>query len=68
MTSHNSLENIRPWRTILRRKSRQISVGNLKIGGDAPILVQTMTNTLTSDAVSYTHLDVYKRQPNFSLR
>ena len=50
MTSHNSLENIRPWRTILRRKSRQISVGNLKIGGDAPILVQTMTNTLTSDA------------------
>lgn len=50
MTSHNSLENIRPWRTILRRKSRQINVGNLKIGGDAPILVQTMTNTLTSDA------------------
>jgi (E)-4-hydroxy-3-methylbut-2-enyl-diphosphate synthase len=50
MSSHNSLENIRPWRAISRRKSRQISVGNLKIGGDAPILVQTMTNTLTSDA------------------
>lgn len=50
MTSHNSIENIRPWRTIARRKSRQINIGNLKIGGDAPILVQTMTNTLTSDA------------------
>ena len=52
MTSHNSIENIRPWRTIARRNSRQISVGNLKIGGDAPILVQTMTNTLTSDAAA----------------
>lgn len=50
MSNHNSLENIRPWRTIVRRKSRQIEVGGLKIGGDAPILVQTMTNTLTEDA------------------
>lgn len=50
MTNHNSLENIRPWRIITRRKSRQISVGGLKIGGDAPILVQTMTNSLTSDS------------------
>lgn len=48
--SNHSLENIRPWRTIARRKSRQIDVGGLKIGGDAPILVQTMTNTLTEDA------------------
>jgi (E)-4-hydroxy-3-methylbut-2-enyl-diphosphate synthase len=41
---------VRPWRDIHRRKSRQISVGNVKVGGDAPISVQTMTNTLTSDA------------------
>lgn len=34
---------------ILRRKSRQISVGGVKIGGDAPISVQTMTNTETCD-------------------
>jgi (E)-4-hydroxy-3-methylbut-2-enyl-diphosphate synthase len=33
-----------------RRKSRKIRVGSLEIGGDAPIAVQTMTNTLTSDA------------------
>ena len=43
---HNSL---RPWRNIYRRKSRQISVGGVLIGGDAPIAVQTMTNTLTTD-------------------
>jgi len=40
---------IRPWRNIKRRQSRQISVGNVKVGGDAPISVQTMTNTLTTD-------------------
>ncbi len=44
--SHNSL---RPWRSIERRKSRQIMVGNVPVGGDAPITVQTMTNTLTTD-------------------
>ncbi len=43
---------IRPWRTIIRRKSRQISVGNVLVGGDAPISVQTMTNTLTTDAAA----------------
>ncbi len=42
--------SIRPWRDIIRRKSRQIMVGNVPVGGDAPIAVQTMTNTLTSDA------------------
>jgi (E)-4-hydroxy-3-methylbut-2-enyl-diphosphate synthase len=42
--------SIRPWRDIQRRKSREISVGNVKVGGDAPITVQSMTNTLTSDA------------------
>lgn len=35
--------------SIVRRKSRQIMVGNVPIGGDAPISVQSMTNTLTSD-------------------
>ncbi len=50
MSNHESLENIRPWRAISRRKSRQIEIGGLKVGGDAPILVQTMTNTLTEDA------------------
>jgi len=34
---------------IVRRKSRQIMVGNVPVGGDAPISVQSMTNTLTSD-------------------
>jgi (E)-4-hydroxy-3-methylbut-2-enyl-diphosphate synthase len=40
---------VRPWRDIHRRKSRQIHVGNVAVGGDAPISVQTMTNTLTTD-------------------
>ena len=43
------MSSIRPWRDIARRKSRQIMVGNVPVGGDAPISVQTMTNTLTSD-------------------
>ena len=41
---------LRPWRDIMRRKSRQIMVGNVPVGGDAPIAVQTMTNTPTEDA------------------
>jgi len=44
--SHNP---IRPWRNIDRRKSRQIFVGPVAVGGDAPISVQSMTNTLTTD-------------------
>jgi (E)-4-hydroxy-3-methylbut-2-enyl-diphosphate synthase len=44
------MSSIRPWRDIARRKSRQIMVGNVPVGGDAPITVQTMTNTPTSDA------------------
>ncbi len=44
--------SIRPWRDVIRRKSRQIMVGNVPVGGDAPITVQTMTNTLTSDAAA----------------
>ena len=47
-----SENHIRPWRNIYRRKSRQINVGNVAIGGDAPIAVQTMTNTLTTDIKS----------------
>jgi len=43
---------IRPWRTIIRRDSRQISVGNVLVGGEAPISVQTMTNTLTTDVAA----------------
>jgi hypothetical protein len=46
------LHHIRPWRRIERRRSRKIRVGSVEIGGDAPIAVQSMTNTLTSDAVA----------------
>jgi (E)-4-hydroxy-3-methylbut-2-enyl-diphosphate synthase len=42
--------SVRPWRDIVRRPSRQIMVGNVPVGGDAPVTVQTMTNTPTSDA------------------
>ena len=44
------MSSVRPWRDIIRRPSRQIMVGNVPVGGDAPITVQTMTNTPTSDA------------------
>ncbi|MEX0348057.1 MAG: flavodoxin-dependent (E)-4-hydroxy-3-methylbut-2-enyl-diphosphate synthase [Paracoccaceae bacterium] len=47
-----SLNHVRPWRNIYRRKSRQIMVGNVPVGGDAPISVQTMTNTLTTDVAA----------------
>jgi (E)-4-hydroxy-3-methylbut-2-enyl-diphosphate synthase len=43
------INHVRPWRNIYRRKSRQIMVGNVPVGGDAPISVQTMTNTVTTD-------------------
>lgn len=42
----------RPWRQIKRRKSRKIWVGNVPVGGDAPITVQSMTNTDTRDVVA----------------
>ena len=41
--------NIRPYREIKRRKTKEINVGNVKVGGDNPISVQSMTNTLTKD-------------------
>ena len=44
--------SVRPYRDIERRKSRQIRVGSVPVGGDAPITVQSMTNTLTSDVVA----------------
>lgn len=44
--------SIRPYRDIQRRKSRQIFVGPVPVGGDAPITVQTMTNTPTSDVAA----------------
>ncbi|MCB2133601.1 MAG: flavodoxin-dependent (E)-4-hydroxy-3-methylbut-2-enyl-diphosphate synthase, partial [Rhodobacteraceae bacterium] len=47
--SSDHLNHVRPWRNIYRRKSRQIMVGKVAVGGDAPISVQTMTNTVTSD-------------------
>ncbi len=37
---------------IVRRKSTQIMVGNVPVGGDAPITVQSMTNTLTTDVAA----------------
>jgi (E)-4-hydroxy-3-methylbut-2-enyl-diphosphate synthase len=42
--------HVRPWRAIERRKCRKIRVGSVEVGGDAPISVQSMTNTVTSDA------------------
>ncbi|MYA86960.1 MAG: flavodoxin-dependent (E)-4-hydroxy-3-methylbut-2-enyl-diphosphate synthase [Boseongicola sp. SB0662_bin_57] len=47
-----SLNSVRPWRNIYRRKSRQIHVGSVPVGGDAPITVQTMTNTDTTDVAA----------------
>ncbi|HQT61363.1 MAG TPA: flavodoxin-dependent (E)-4-hydroxy-3-methylbut-2-enyl-diphosphate synthase [Acidiphilium sp.] len=44
--------NYREYQQIIRRKSRQISVGPVKVGGDAPITVQTMTNTPTDDVAA----------------
>ena len=47
--SPNLMSSVRPWRDIARRQSRQIMVGKVPVGGDAPITVQTMTNTPTED-------------------
>ena len=50
---------VRPWRAIDRRVSRKIRVGNVEVGGGAPISVQSMTNTPTADAAAT--LDQIKR-------
>ncbi|HYD31142.1 MAG TPA: flavodoxin-dependent (E)-4-hydroxy-3-methylbut-2-enyl-diphosphate synthase [Azospirillaceae bacterium] len=44
--------SVRPYREIRRRKSRQIFVGKVPVGGDAPITVQSMTNTPTTDVAA----------------
>lgn len=44
--------SVRPYRDIERRNCRQIHVGDVPIGGDAPISVQSMTNTLTTDVAA----------------
>jgi (E)-4-hydroxy-3-methylbut-2-enyl-diphosphate synthase len=44
--------SVRPYRDIHRRKSRQVFVGKVPVGGGAPIAVQTMTNTLTHDVAA----------------
>ena len=41
--------SIRPFRDIKRRKTKEIKVGKVKVGGNTPISVQSMTNTLTTD-------------------
>jgi (E)-4-hydroxy-3-methylbut-2-enyl-diphosphate synthase len=41
--------SVRAYRDIIRRKSRKIRVGSVEVGGDAPITVQSMTNTVTAD-------------------
>ena len=43
------ISEIRPFRKINRKKTKEIRVGNIKVGGSNPITVQTMTNTLTTD-------------------
>ncbi len=43
------ISEIRPFRKINRKKTKEINVGKIKIGGNNPISVQTMTNTLTTD-------------------
>ncbi|MBN8889428.1 MAG: flavodoxin-dependent (E)-4-hydroxy-3-methylbut-2-enyl-diphosphate synthase, partial [Rhodospirillales bacterium] len=46
------MSSYRPYQHIERRKSRQIHVGAVPVGGGAPITVQTMTNTLTTDVAA----------------
>ena len=44
--------SLRPFRDIKRKKTKVINVGDVKIGGNNPISVQSMTNTLTKDVKS----------------
>jgi (E)-4-hydroxy-3-methylbut-2-enyl-diphosphate synthase len=41
--------SVRPYRDIQRRRCRTVYVGKVPVGGDSPITVQSMTNTLTHD-------------------
>ena len=47
--------SIRPFRDIKRKKTKEIFVGSVKIGGSNPISVQSMTNTLTKDVNQTIH-------------
>lgn len=49
MAGGADIHAVRPWRRIERRKCRKIRVGSVEVGGDAPISVQSMTNTPTTD-------------------
>ena len=44
--------SLRPYRDIIKRRSKEINVGKVKVGGSNPISVQSMTNTLTTDTIS----------------
>ena len=46
------IHHLRPWRYIERRRSRKVRVGSVEVGGDAPITVQSMTNTPTSNVAA----------------
>ena len=48
--------NVRPHRIINRRKTKEIKVGNVSVGGKSLISVQSMTNTLTTD-IKYNNSD-----------
>ncbi len=48
-TTETKLMSVRPYRDIVRRRCRQVRVGEVAVGGDAPISVQSMTNTPTTD-------------------
>ena len=48
---------LRPHRIINRKKTKKIKIGNIFVGGDAPISVQSMTNTITSDSASTTAIE-----------
>ena len=41
--------SIRPFRDIKRKKTKKIKVGKIEVGGNSPISVQSMTNTLTTN-------------------
>ena len=46
--------DIRPYRNIKRRKTKKIKVGNVEVGGNSTIAIQSMTNTITSNVKSTT--------------
>ena len=45
--------SVRPWRDIQRKKTRKIKVGNVEVGGDSPISVQSMTNKMITLAENH---------------